>query len=676
MESEATTEPHVSRLEITTIAVREAIDRAIGHLRARQAPDGRWDGDYGGPLFLLPGLVIAHHVTGTPIAPERRAEMIRYLRHEQNDDGGYGLHIEDHSTVFGTALNYTAMRLLGMPEDDADARRARDCLRTLGGAEGIPTWGKFWLAVLGVYSWEGVPPLCPELYLLPRSLPFHPSRFWCHTRQVFLPMSYAYARRITAPESEIVRALRDELFITPHHAIDWPKLRTKVAERDIYTPTSPVLRAAYRALGRYERRPSHRLRARALAHVLDHIHHEDESTHYLTIGPVSKAVQMIAVWADDPSGEAFQKHVARVEDYLWQTEHGLKMQGYNGSQLWDTTFAAQAILESGLPDTEGAYLDVLRRAHTFVDTQQIRHDVPDGHRYYRDRVKGTWPFSTAEQGWSVSDCTAEAIKTALQMTPHVDVPIAPGRLYDAIDRLLESQNDDGGWSEYERARGTRSLELLNAAEVFGDIMIGYSYVECTSACIQAMRALRRHHPGYRAVDIERAIARGLDFVRTTQREDGSWYGGWGICFTYGTWFGIDALTTSGDLRDEARIERACQFLMEHQRKDGAWGESFRSCVTREWAEHPDPLPVQTAWALLGLLAAHRLPDPHGARKRAIERGIAWLVAHQAPDGAWAQEAISGAFNRNCMIHYDNYRRVMPLWALSRYLRVVQASSRA
>ncbi len=671
MQSESVIKQSGPRADNTNLDVREAIDRAVEHLRARQAPDGRWDGDYGGPLFLLPGLVIAHHVTGTPISPERQAEMVRYLRHTQNDDGGYGLHIEDHSTVFGTALNYAAMRLLGVAKDDADARRARERLHALGGAEGIPTWGKFWLAVLGVYSWDGVPPLCPELYLLPRSLPFHPSHFWCHTRQVFLPMSYVYARRITAPESDIVRALREELFVTPHHAIDWPKLRTKVAEIDIYTPISPVLRAAYRALGRYEQRPSRRLRARALAHVMDHIHHEDETTGYLTIGPVSKAVQMIAVWAEDPKSEAFRKHVARVEDYLWQSDHGLKMQGYNGSQLWDTTFAAQAILESGLPDGEGAYLDVLTRAHDFVDTQQIQRDVPDGERYYRDRVQGTWPFSTAEQGWSVSDCTAEAIKTALQMTPHVKTPIALGRLHDAIDRLIESQNEDGGWSEYERARGTQALELLNAAEVFGEIMIGYSYVECTSACIQAMRALRRRDPSYRIGDIERAIERGLDFVRTKQREDGSWYGGWGICFTYGTWFGIDALVTCGDARDQERIERACRFLMDRQRRDGAWGESHRSCVTRQWVEHPEPLPVQTAWSLLGLLGAHSLPDPRGERRRAIERGIAWLVAHQEADGAWAQEAISGAFNRNCMIHYDNYHRVMPLWALSRYHRVMR-----
>lgn len=649
--------------------VRHAIDRAVSNLRARQEPDGHWAGDYGGPLFLLPGLLITCSITGVDLGEARRARMLTYLRGVQNEDGGFGLHVEDRSTVFGTALNYVALRLLGLPADDACARLARERLLALGGAEGIPTWGKVWLAVLGVYRWEGVPPLSPELYLLPRALPFHPSRFWCHTRQVFLPMSYLYARRFAGPETELVRALREEMFAGRYASMDWPALRTRVAEGDLYTPHSPVLRAAYRALGRYEERPSRRLRRRALAHVMEHIRHEDETTGYLTIGPVSKALQMLAVWVHDPGSEAFQRHVARIEDYLWDGEDGLKMQGYNGSQLWDTAFAAQAVLESGLPARERAYLDLLEPAHAWIDANQIREDIPDGRRYYRDRVKGTWPFSTAEQGWSVSDCTAEALKVALGMQRLSAAPMPIARLSDTVDAMLESQNEDGGWSEYERARAPRGVELLNAAEVFGDIMIGYSYVECTSACLQGLLAFRESRPGYRAREIEQAVERGLAFVRSTQREDGSWYGGWGICFTYGTWFGIDALALGGRSEDRARIERACRFLMARQRADGAWGESHRSCVEKRWVEADEALPVQTAWALLGLMGAHGTPDRDGSRARAIERGVAWLASGQQADGSWAQTALSGAFNRNCMIHYDNYRHVMPLWALARYHRL-------
>jgi lanosterol synthase len=650
---------------------RAAIERAVDNLRGRQQEDGHWAGDYGGPLFLLPGLLITCSVTGVDLGARERGRMRDYLRSVQNEDGGWGLHIEDRSTVFGTALNYVALRLLDVPADDPDARRARERLHALGGAEGIPTWGKFWLAVLGAYRWEGVAPLSPELYLLPRALPFHPSNFWCHTRQVFLPMSYVYARRFSGPETELVRALRSELFTTRFESMDWPSLRTTIAPSDVYTPQSPILRAAYRLLGAYERRPSRRLRRRALARVLEHVHHEDETTGYLTIGPVSKSIQMLAVWLEDPSSEAFRRHVERVRDYLWEGPDGLKMQGYNGSQLWDTAFAAQAMLESRLPLEERAFLDVLEPAHRWIDHNQIRADIPDARRYYRDRVKGTWPFSTAEQGWSVSDCTAEGLMVALEMAPLATRPIGEPRLRDAVDALLESQNPDGGWSEYERTRASKHVELLNAAEVFGDIMVGYSYVECTSACVRSMLAFRRVHPGYRERDIARSVERGLGFIRALQREDGSWYGGWGICFTYGTWFGIDGLVAGGRAEDLPRVERAGRFLVQRQREDGAWGESHLSCVEKRWVDHADALPVQTAWALLGLLGARGAPDPGGQRERAIERGVDFLLARQTSEGTWLQDAISGAFNRNCMIHYDNYRHVMPLWALSRYYRAAQ-----
>ena len=78
-------------------------------------------------MFLLPGLVIACYVTETQLPEEHRYEMLRYLRNHQNADGGTGLHVEGHSTMFGTSLNYVAARLLGVAADDPSARD-RVCL--------------------------------------------------------------------------------------------------------------------------------------------------------------------------------------------------------------------------------------------------------------------------------------------------------------------------------------------------------------------------------------------------------------------------------------------------------------------------------------------------------------------------------------------------------------------
>jgi squalene/oxidosqualene cyclase-like protein len=641
-----------------------AAKKSVALLLERQRDD-HWPSDYGGPLFLMPGLLIAHAISEVEIDPPKRQRMLTYLENVQNRDGGFGLHIEGPSTVLGTALNYVALRLLGRAKDAPSVVRCRARLLELGGAEGIPTWGKFWLAVLGVYRWEGISPLPPELWLLPRSLPMHPGNMWCHTRAVFLPMSYLYGRRYSA-DLPIVRELRSEMFTTPWDAIDWPSLRERIAPGDVYTPHSPYLKAFNRLCAQYERRPSKRLRKRALARTIDMIHHEDETTAYLTIGPVSKAIHMLATWVEDPQSDAFQKHLARVDDYLWDGHDGMKMQGYNGSQLWDVAFTMRALLELRRANGSLGPIDgVLQRAHRFLDRNQVQRDIDRSDRYHRDPIAGGWPFSTAEQGWTVSDCTAEGLKVALEMQAIAERPIARERLEKSVDLILFSQNEDGGWSEYERARGGLSLERMNAAEVFGDIMIGYSYTECTSACIQSLKSFSARFPHHRRAEIEQAIERGARFIESRQRPDGGFYGGWGVCFTYGTWFAIEGLLAAGRSPESMPIRRAARFLLDHQRADGSFSEAFESCVEHRWVQGREPNVVQTSWALLALMALPRDDE----RSRAIERGIELLLSMQSDDGGWARPPTTGVFNRNCAITYDNYRYYFPLWALARWLGI-------
>eukprot|EP00731_Ephydatia_muelleri_P008296 Em0004g634a len=311
-----------------------------------QTEDGHWSGDYGGPLFLMAGLVIVCHVTDTPLSREQKAEMIRYLRNVQRDDGGWGLHTEGKSTVFGTALNYVTMRLLGVARDDPDVARARTLLHHLGGAVCIPSWGKFWLAVLNVYHWNGVHCLFPELWILPQWVPVHPSNMWCHCRQVYLPMGYCYALRLSGKLTKITMELREELYTQAYDTINWASQRNNVAPGDVYTPHSRVLDWSYRILNTYEPWHVKKLRSWAVSECLDHIRADDQFTDCISIGPISKVIQMLVRWhADGPDSEAFKTHVSRIPDYLWIGVDGMKMQGTNGSQLWDSAFAAQAFLE-------------------------------------------------------------------------------------------------------------------------------------------------------------------------------------------------------------------------------------------------------------------------------------------------------------------------------------------
>ncbi|NUP11887.1 MAG: terpene cyclase/mutase family protein [Polyangiaceae bacterium] len=669
---------------MTTIApeaelhVNPSLNRGLATLASLQLSDGHWAGDYGGPLFLMPGLLIALEVTGRRPTKHQRERMATYLSNVQREDGGWGLHVEDRSTMFGTAMNYVALRLLGVPADDPRAVRARKWIHTEGGAQRVPTWGKCWLSVLGVYEWEGVNPLLPELWLLPEKVPFHPSNFWCHTRAVFLPMSYLYGRKARAEETDVVRALRTELYREPYDKVDFRRCRNDVHPLDVYSPHTKLFDTMNEVLDRYERSHSRFMRKRALAKVMDHIHHEDMSTGYLDIGPVSKALHLACVWFENPKQQAVERHLDRVTDYLWDGRDGLKMQGYNGSQFWDLAFTMQAILEHPPLAEDPKAKVVLDRAYDWLERNQVRADVPERERYYRNPTIGCFPFSTAEQAWPVTDCTAEGVKVALKMEARTKRPLGARRLEQAIDSLLFEQNDDGGWSEYERARGPRWLEIFNAAEVFGDIMLGYSHVECTSACTQALLAFHERYPVYRAREVKKAVARGAEWLRQNQRPDGSFYASWAICFTYATWFGIEGLrAVDGGAADDRLIERAMDFLVAHQREGGGWGESYLSCVEKRWVDHERPQPVQTAWALLGLMSGFehlhkRLPAiKRAVYSAAIASGVTYLQDTQTEDG-WPFDMVYGVFNKNCMINYDNYRYYFPLWALARAARQERA----
>ena len=318
------------------------------------------------------------------------------------------------------------------------------------------------------------------------------------------------------------------------------------------------------------------------------------------------------------------------------------MNGTNGVQTWDTSFLAQAVVEAELA-SDPRWRSTLVKVLEFLDDQQIKEEVPDRELCYRHRRKGAWAFSTREQGYTVSDTTSEALKAVimLQRIPGIPQLVSNERIKDAVDTLLTMQNPSGGFASYENVRGSEYMEYLNAAEVFGRIMVEYDYPECTTAVVTALSLFRDHDPLYRKADIAKTLHGAVKYIRDAQRADGSWYGSWGICFTYAGMFALESLASVGETyTNSARVQRACSFLLDKQKADGGWGESYKSCETGIYTQHENSQVVQTCWALIGLMHAGY---PHRGH---IERGIRLLMHRQLPQGGWAQEAIEGVFNKS------------------------------
>lgn len=709
-----------SKAKVTS--VKDALHKAVHFYSMLQTDDGHWSGDYGGPHFLMPGLIVAWYVMGRPsrMLDKDEIEMMKhYIIVHQQSDGGWGTHskcssvgslavsprqnsclcspVESPSTMFGTTMNYVALRLMGMDAEDPVCQKGRDFIKEQGGAIMTSSWAKFYLCMLGCMHWDGHNSVPPEMWLLPNWFPFHPGRMWCHARMVYLPMGYIYGARFVYDKAEsdpVVLALRKELYCQPYDSIPWMRTRHMVADMDNYSPLHWVMATAQNALARYETWPIFQpfknfVRKRGLAFCLDYMAAEDLQTNFIDIGPVNKVLNMVSAFhavGGDLNHTTVANHLARVPDYLWFAEDGLKMKGYNGSQCWDTSFAIQAVYEAGLLDE---FPDVSRKVWRFLERCQILstevsqatpaykyESAAFRKTYYRHISEGGWPFSTSAHGWPISDCTSEGLKGALCLLKTKTVAhglkdgtlkaIGEKRLQNAVNVLLTYQNEDGGWATYENNRGYGWYECLNPSEVFGDIMIDYSYVECSVATLTALVEFHEEFPMHRSDEIKHAISKGRDFVKSIQRTDGSWYGSWACCFCYGCWFGIEGLVKCGEPMSSDSITRACDFLLKHQRPNGGWGEDFTSCYDKDYAkggmeDYGDEGSgvVNTAWALLALSAA-QCEDGE-----AIRRGVAYLIQRQLPCGDWPQEGIAGVFNRACGITYTAYRNVFPIWALGR-----------
>ncbi|MCY4219806.1 MAG: FAD-dependent monooxygenase [Gammaproteobacteria bacterium] len=630
-----------------------ALQSAIAQLANLQRKDGSWEGEMVWCPMLTAQYALLHYIIGKPLSAKRRKNILRSFVKTRFDNGTWGMHDHSDPHLFVTTLVYIASRLLGIERDDPMLKPAQEFIESEG-VVNVPSWGKFWLAVLNLYEWQGVNAVLPELWVLPRWLPIHPSKWYCHTRLIYMAMSVIYGHRFQTSLSPEIESLREELYPNGFDQVDFSKTRNLLREGDLFARPHFLLRVANSLTRFYEERHHKTTRKRSMNEMSEKIKWELQTTDHTSISPVSGTLNILALWLQDNENPDAKRGLDQLEGWVWEDKtDGARVTGAR-SGSWDTGFALQAL--QPVSSFDGT-TRIMKSGARFLTENQIRTSFEGYSESYRNDPRGGWCFAGGWHGWPVSDCTAEAV---LGLIAFHGKAADKSAIKDAIEFMLRAQNRDGSFGSYESIRSRIGLEWLNPAEMFGESMTEGAYVECTASCLEAFSACKENFPDLVNTQVMNAIIKGDAWLRKTQRADGSWRGVWGIQYIYGTLFGIRGLMATGAKPSDPALRLACRWLLDRQHDDGGWGEHHSGCMSGEYVDHKESQVIQSAWALIALQVAR------DASWNAISRGAQYLLDMQNEDGSWPKQDMAGVFFRTALLDYVLYRQYFPIHALGLY----------
>src|SRR5579875_3383857 len=618
-------------------AARDGLSRASEHLRSLQHEDGHWRGLLETNVTMDAEDLLLREFLG--IRDERRlAQSARHIRAQQREDGTWANFAGGPGDLSTTIEAYWALKLAGDAPEQRHMARAAEWIRAQGGLRGARVFTHIWMALFGLWPWDEVPALPPELMFLPSWFPLNPYDFACWARQTIVALTIVRAHRPVRPAAVDLDELGPAAPAAPTRA-------GSLAGR--------VLVAADRLMRLYEHRPLGPLRRLALT-VAERwtVARQEADGGWGGIQPPWVYSLMALHLQGYPLEHPVMAAGLRgLDGFTIRDERGRRLEACQ-SPVWDTALAVIALDDAGLPPDHPAQ----QRAGRWLVEEEVR--VKGDWSVRRPRLApGGWAFEFANDNYPDVDDTAEVVLALRRLVPPEGAawPWA-ARARAAIDRAVAwvegMQSANGGWAAFD-ADNTRALVGALPFCDFGEVIDPPS-ADVTAHTIEMLAAEPGHDPA--------RLARGLAWLCAEQEADGAWFGRWGVNYIYGTGAAVPALVAAGVDPADPRIRRAVAWLEQHQQADGGWGEDLRSYRDPATRGTGATTASQTAWALLALLAA-------GETGPAVERGINWLVEHQRPDGTWDEPWYTGTgFPWDFSINYHLYRLVFPIIALGRWAR--------
>jgi squalene-hopene/tetraprenyl-beta-curcumene cyclase len=685
------------------------IDAAVRALLARQHADGHFLFELEADATIPAEYVLLRHYLDEPVDADLEARIAVYLRRVQGPHGGWPLFADGAFDMSATVKAYFALKMIGDSPQAEHMRRAREAVRLRGGAERSNVFTRCLLALYGIVPWRAAPVMPVEIMLLPKWFPFHLDKISYWSRTVIVPLLVLMAKKPRARNRKGIDIA--ELFLEPPRELGpTPKApQQKASWFWFFRLVDDVLRTIEPWFPQSVRQ---RAIDRAVAWVEERLNGEDGLGAIFPA--MANSVMMfdaLGVPAADPRRAIARKSIEK----LLVVHDGEAYCQPCVSPIWDTGLACHALLEVG---GERAVAQA-KRGLDWLVPKQILDLRGDWIAQRSDLRPGGWAFQYANPHYPDVDDTAvvamafdrmQGLSPQLTARPREsgDPAISQQRGSVTLDSRLrgnerknesaQSDNDlrqvdysaaiararewivgmqsvNGGWGAFDADNEYYYLNNIPFAD--HGALLDPPTEDVSARCLSMLAQLRNNILTRAAGEDVNSIAehaaaeRATAYLRRTQRPDGSWHGRWGMNYIYGTWSVLCALNAAGFAPEAPEMRKAVEWLAAIQNPDGGWGEDGASYKLDYHGYEAAPSTAsQTAWALLGLMAAGAVDH------RAVGRGIKYLADSQGADGFWDEPRYTATgFPRVFYLRYHGYAKYFPLWALARYRNLSGGNAR-
>ncbi len=620
-----------------------AIDGARNWLFSQQHEEGYWCGELEADSTLESDYILMHTLLGTG-NQKRFQKCANYILSHQNEDGGWPIYNGGPSNISASVKAYFGLKLVGYKPDHPTLERARNKILELGGVTKVNTFTKIYLCFLGQYDYDAVPAIPPEIVLFPNWFWFNIYEISSWSRAILVPLSIVYAKKP-------FKKISDELAIDELYVGGRDKSRMRLEWSEKLVSWRNFFLVLDRLVHWFEAVHIRPLRSIALKKaekwMLERFEMSDGlGAIYPAMLNAIIALRCQGYSLDDPQ---MIRALDEFEKLGIEEEDTFRMQPCK-PPVWDTAYAMFALGEAGVPANDPRMV----KCADWILQKQVRNPGDWTVKNKKGKPAG-WYFEFNNEFYPDIDDTA-MVALGLARVEHPNGRYQVESVQRAIDWILSMQCKNGGWASFDKDNDRMVFQYIPFAD--HNAMLDPPTVDITGRILEMLAT-------YGYDKNHRAVKKALKFIREEQEPDGSWFGRWGVNYIYGTALVLRGLEAMSIDHHEPYVQQAAEWIRMVQNPDGGWGETCGSYDDQNTKGVGPSTPSQTAWAVMGLLAAN------DTRSDSVARGIAYLLKTQKKDGSWDEAWYTGTgFPRVFYLMYHMYRQYFPLIALTTYKKVM------